>query len=175
MTLTLTSRQRRNLPEAFPTAFLFKLVNAAVILAFSSSFRSCMEFCMSLTETCPTHDNQENCHLGSLVVRWLDFLTTSKVFTCLSGIAQVTRFRFFQQPLSLFMSNYPFQKNNCVIRIVSEVMTKDESLLTTPKTMIWWPNRLGLQNTPTASLQRDKTPLWNVLDMKLNNLMVRVY
>ena len=30
----------------------------------------------------------------------------------------------------------------------------------------------GLQNTPTASQQKDKTPLTSVLDMILNNLMV---
>ena len=36
-----------------------------------------------------------------------------------------------------------------------------------------WPNRLGLQNTPTASLQRGNTPPTSVLHMTLNNLMVR--
>ena len=36
-----------------------------------------------------------------------------------------------------------------------------------------WPGQLGLQNTPTASLQRGKTSLTSVLDMMLNNLMVR--
>ena len=36
-----------------------------------------------------------------------------------------------------------------------------------------WPSRPGLQNTPTASLQRGKTLLTSVLDMTLNNLMVR--
>ena len=35
-----------------------------------------------------------------------------------------------------------------------------------------WLSRLGLQNTPTASLQRDKTSPMSVLDMTLNNLMV---
>ena len=35
------------------------------------------------------------------------------------------------------------------------------------------PSRLGLKNTPTASLQRGKTPPTSVLDMTLNNLMVR--
>ena len=34
-----------------------------------------------------------------------------------------------------------------------------------------WPNRLGLQNTPTASLQRSKTPTTRVTR---NNLMVRL-
>ena len=29
-----------------------------------------------------------------------------------------------------------------------------------------WPSRLGLQNTLTASLQRDKIPLTSVLEMK---------
>ena len=33
-------------------------------------------------------------------------------------------------------------------------------------------SRLGLQNTPTASLQRGKTFPTNVLDMTPNNLMV---
>ena len=35
-------------------------------------------------------------------------------------------------------------------------------------------NRLGLQKTPTVSLQRVKTPLTSVLDITLNNLMVRL-
>ena len=34
-----------------------------------------------------------------------------------------------------------------------------------------WPNRLGLQNTPTASLQIGKTPSISVQDMTLNNVM----
>ena len=34
-------------------------------------------------------------------------------------------------------------------------------------------NRFGQGNTPTASLQRGKTPYISVLDMILNNLMVR--
>ena len=38
-----------------------------------------------------------------------------------------------------------------------------------------WPSRLGLLNTPTASLQRSKTPTTGVLDMTLNNLMVRFH
>ena len=33
---------------------------------------------------------------------------------------------------------------------------------------------MGLQNTPTQSLQRGKTPPTSVLDMTLNNLMVRL-
>ena len=37
-----------------------------------------------------------------------------------------------------------------------------------------WPSRLGLQNTLTASLQRGKTPSTSVLDLTLNNLMVRL-
>ena len=37
-----------------------------------------------------------------------------------------------------------------------------------------WPSRLELQNTPTASLQRGKTPPMSVLDMILSNLMVRL-
>ena len=37
-----------------------------------------------------------------------------------------------------------------------------------------WPSQLGLQNTLTASLQRGKLPPTNVLDMTLNNLMVRL-
>ena len=36
-----------------------------------------------------------------------------------------------------------------------------------------WPSRLGLYNTPTATLQRGKTPPTSVLGMTLNNLMVR--
>ena len=35
------------------------------------------------------------------------------------------------------------------------------------------PSRLELQNTPTASLQRGKTPPTSVLIMTLNNLKVR--
>ena len=35
------------------------------------------------------------------------------------------------------------------------------------------PSWLGLENTPTASLQRGKAPPTSVLDMTLNNLMVR--
>ena len=35
------------------------------------------------------------------------------------------------------------------------------------------PSQLGLLNTPNASLQRDKTPSTCVLDMTLNNLIVR--
>ena len=38
----------------------------------------------------------------------------------------------------------------------------------------FWPSRLGLQNTPTASPQRGKTPPTNVLDMTRNNLIVRL-
>ena len=34
-------------------------------------------------------------------------------------------------------------------------------------------SQLGVENTPTASLQRGKTPLTSVLDMRLNNLMLR--
>ena len=37
-----------------------------------------------------------------------------------------------------------------------------------------WPSQLGLQKTPTASLQRSKTPPMSVLDMTQNNLMVRL-
>ena len=36
------------------------------------------------------------------------------------------------------------------------------------------PSRLGLQNTTTASLQKSKIPLKSVLDVTLNNLMVRL-
>ena len=32
---------------------------------------------------------------------------------------------------------------------------------------------LGLENTPTASLQRGKMPLTSLLDMIVNNLMMR--
>ena len=35
-------------------------------------------------------------------------------------------------------------------------------------------SQLGLQNTPTASLQRCKTLLMSVLDMTLNNLTMRL-
>ena len=35
------------------------------------------------------------------------------------------------------------------------------------------PSWLGLQNRTTASLKRGKTPQTSVLDMTLNNLMVR--
>ena len=38
----------------------------------------------------------------------------------------------------------------------------------------WWPSQLGLQNTLTASLQKSKTRPTSVLDMTLNNLMVRL-
>ena len=41
-------------------------------------------------------------------------------------------------------------------------------------TDIAWPNQLGLQNTLTAPLQRDKTPPKGFLDMTLNNLIVRL-
>ena len=37
-----------------------------------------------------------------------------------------------------------------------------------------WPSRLGLQITPTASLQKSKTPSMSVLDMTLNDQMVRL-
>ena len=39
---------------------------------------------------------------------------------------------------------------------------------------IFWTSRLELQNTLTASLQKGKTPPKSVLDMTLNNLMVRL-
>ena len=35
------------------------------------------------------------------------------------------------------------------------------------------PSRLGMYNTPTASLQRGKTHTMSILDMTLNNLMVK--
>ena len=38
----------------------------------------------------------------------------------------------------------------------------------------FWPCRVGLQNTPTAFLQRVKIPPTGVLDITLNNLMVRL-
>ena len=37
--------------------------------------------------------------------------------------------------------------------------------------MLGLSSRLEMKNTPTASLQRGKTPLTSVLDMTLNNLM----
>ena len=37
-----------------------------------------------------------------------------------------------------------------------------------------WPIRLRLHNTSTVSLQRSKTPPTSILDMTLNNLMVRL-
>ena len=37
-----------------------------------------------------------------------------------------------------------------------------------------WPSQLGLQNTLTASQQRGKTLPMSVLDMILNNLMLRL-
>ena len=37
-----------------------------------------------------------------------------------------------------------------------------------------WPSQLGLQFTPTASPQKGKTPLTSVLDLSLNNLMVKL-
>ena len=37
-----------------------------------------------------------------------------------------------------------------------------------------WPSRLGMLNTPTASLQRGKTPPTNVLIVTQNNLIVRL-
>ena len=40
--------------------------------------------------------------------------------------------------------------------------------------MILWHSRLVLLNIPTAYLQRGKTKQTNVLDMTLNNLMVRL-
>ena len=39
---------------------------------------------------------------------------------------------------------------------------------------VHWPSQLKLQNTPTASLQRGKTPSTNVLDMTLSKMMVRL-
>ena len=47
-------------------------------------------------------------------------------------------------------------------------------------TIIWiyymevWPSRLGQQNTQTSSLQKSKSPPTSVLDMILNNPMVRL-
>ena len=38
--------------------------------------------------------------------------------------------------------------------------------------MIKGPSQLGLENAPTASLQRGKILLTSILDMTLNNLMV---
>ena len=38
-----------------------------------------------------------------------------------------------------------------------------------------WSSRVGLQNTPTASLQRGKTLPTSVLDMILNNLMLELW
>ncbi len=46
-------------------------------------------------------------------------------------------------------------------------------VLTIPS-IIRWPCQLGLRNTPTTFLQKDKTPPTSVLDMTLNNLMVRL-
>ena len=40
--------------------------------------------------------------------------------------------------------------------------------------LICCPSRLELQNTPTASLQRGKTPPISVLDKTLNNLIVKL-
>ena len=37
----------------------------------------------------------------------------------------------------------------------------------------WWLSWLGVQNTPTASLQKGKISLTSVLDITSNNLMVR--
>ena len=39
---------------------------------------------------------------------------------------------------------------------------------------MFWPGREGLKNTQTASLEMGNTPLTSVLDMTLNNLMVRL-
>ena len=39
---------------------------------------------------------------------------------------------------------------------------------------ICWPSQLGLENTPTASLQKGKTPSKCVLYITLNNQMVRI-
>ena len=43
------------------------------------------------------------------------------------------------------------------------------------KTKLNWPIWLELQNAPTASLQRVKTSPTSVLDMILNNLIVRLH
>ena len=46
--------------------------------------------------------------------------------------------------------------------------------LTCRKNHVIWPSQLRLQNTPTASLQGGKTPPMSVMDIALNNLMVRL-
>ena len=47
----------------------------------------------------------------------------------------------------------------------------EQSMLYRPYSITGWLSHLGLQNTPTLSLQRSKTPPTGVLDMILNNLM----
>ena len=54
----------------------------------------------------------------------------------------------------------------------------EKSLETYRMHLVWIfrPSRLGLSNTPTASLQRNKTPpAISVLDMTLNNLCITVF
>ena len=43
-----------------------------------------------------------------------------------------------------------------------------------PPMNVLWPSQLGLQNIPTASLHRSKTPSTNVLAITLNNLDMKL-
>ena len=60
-------------------------------------------------------------------------------------------------------------EKNRVVMVFEAIIQPDDNNFN----ILSFPSQLGLQNTLTASLQRDKTPLTSVLDMTLNNLMVR--
>ena len=82
-------------------------------------------------------------------------------------------FSFF---LSFFLSflQYLFFSFFYYIFFLSFIFFKTYSSFLSAFSLFTWPSRLGLQNTPSASLKRSKTPPTSVLDMTLNNLIVRL-
>ena len=56
--------------------------------------------------------------------------------------------------------------NDCIMCMFLELLYRNQYSK--------WPSQLEVQNISTALLQRGKTPPTSVLDMTLNNLMVRL-
>ena len=54
----------------------------------------------------------------------------------------------------------PALANGLLLDFVSQVFSS-----------LQWPSRLGLENTPTESLKRGKTPTTSILNITLNKLM----
>ena len=73
-----------------------------------------------------------------------------------------------------FGSSVSFTENDINMRLLKACTAIDRLLIIWKSNLSDWLNRLGLQNTLTASLQIGKTPLTNVLHMTLNNLIVRL-